>query len=96
MEQLPIAMFPATNYQSSGIDLLPWDLLVVVSDGFLEVTNSRGEEFGLERLEEFIVQNANEPLLRIIDRLREETDRFGSHDDDQTILLLRSVEIGCG
>ena len=96
MEQLPIAMFPATNYQSSGIGLLPWDLLVVVSDGFLEVTNSRGEEFGLERLEEFIVQNANEPLLRIIDRLREETDRFGSHDDDQTILLLRSVEIGCG
>ena len=96
MEQLPIAMFPATSYQSSGIDLLPWDLLVVVSDGFLEVTNSRGEEFGLERLEEFIVQNANEPLPRIIDRLREETDRFGSHDDDQTILLLRSVEIGCG
>jgi sigma-B regulation protein RsbU (phosphoserine phosphatase) len=89
-------MFPATNYQSSGIDLPPWDLLVVVSDGFLEITNSRGEEFGLERLEEFIVQNANEPLLRIIDRLREETDRFGSHDDDQTILLLRSVEIGCG
>ena len=67
MEQLPIAMFPATNYQISSIDLLPWDLLALVSDGFLEVTNSREEEFGLEGLEKFIVQNANEPLLaRII------------------------------
>ena len=91
MKQLPIAMFSGMNYQSSSIDVLPWDLLVIVSDGFLEITNSREEEFGLER-ENFIVRNANEPVLRIVDRLRDETDRFGSHDDDRTILLLRSVE----
>jgi serine phosphatase RsbU (regulator of sigma subunit) len=81
-----------TEKRRSSIEQLPWDLLVVVSDGFLEVTNSREEEFGWERLEKVIMQHANEPLLGVIDRLRDETDRFGRHDDDQTILLLRSVE----
>ena len=50
MEQLPIAIFPKTIYETSRVALLAGDLLVIVSDGFLEVTDELGAEFGWERL----------------------------------------------
>jgi len=91
MEQLPIAIFPAVNFQSAMITIAPGDLLAVVSDGFLEVTNAKGEEFGMEALERLVAGSAKEPLPQIVDRLVAETARFGSQQDDQTILLVRAL-----
>ena len=92
MEQLPIAMFHETTFESSSIALATGDLLVIVSDGFLEVTNDRGEEFGWGRLERVILKNASEPLAQIIARLVDETIQFGSQRDDQTILLVKAAQ----
>jgi serine phosphatase RsbU (regulator of sigma subunit) len=88
-EQLPIAMFPNLMYESHFVPVEPEDLLAVVSDGFLEVANSKGEEFGLDGLKRFIVSSATETLPRIVDRLVEETAYFGEQQDDQTVLLVR-------
>ncbi|HEX4164845.1 MAG TPA: PP2C family protein-serine/threonine phosphatase, partial [Bryobacteraceae bacterium] len=91
MEQLPVAMFPAVNFQSAVTTIAPGDLLVVVSDGFLEVTNAKGEEFGSGALESLVAGSATEPLPQIVDRLVAETARFGSQQDDQTVLLVRAL-----
>ena len=91
MEQLPIAMFPAMDFQSAIVTIAPGDLLAVVSDGFLEITNAKGEEFGTEALERLVAGSATEPLPQIVDRLVAETARFGSQQDDQTILLVRAL-----
>jgi serine phosphatase RsbU (regulator of sigma subunit) len=82
MEQLPIAMFPAVEFKSAMITIAPEDLLVVVSDGFLEVTNAEGEEFGSEALARLVARSATEPLPQIVDQLISETARFGSQQDD--------------
>ena len=92
MEQLPIAMFRETTFETNSIALATGDVLVIVSDGFLEVTNDRGEECGWERLERVILKNAAEPLTQIIARLVDETIQFGSQRDDQTILLVKAAE----
>lgn len=92
MEQLPIAMFRAVNFHRETVAIEPGDVLAIVSDGLLEVTSGSGEEFGLARLEALVLQNAMEPLSRIVERLVEETARFGRQQDDQTILLVRAVE----
>jgi serine phosphatase RsbU (regulator of sigma subunit) len=92
MEQFPIAMFRAASFQSLMIAVAPGDLLAVVSDGFLEVANAKGEEFGLEALKRLLVRNAKEPLSEVAARLAEETVRFGSQQDDQTILLVKVLE----
>jgi hypothetical protein len=89
MEQLPIAMFPKTTYQTSRVSLLPGDLLTVVSDGFLEVSNEHGEEFGWERLRGVVLRNGTESLPQISQKLAEETSHFGDQSDDQTLLLVR-------
>jgi sigma-B regulation protein RsbU (phosphoserine phosphatase) len=94
IEQLPVAMFRDVHFQSSITALAPGDLLAVVSDGFLEVTNAKQEEFGLEALKRLVEKSATEPLPQLIDRLVEETARFGSQQDDQTILLIRALGPG--
>jgi len=91
MEQLPIALFGTAKYQSITIAIEPGDLLVAVSDGFLEVASRASEDFGWERFERLVVRNAKEPLQRIAERLVEETARFGRQEDDQSILLIRAV-----
>jgi hypothetical protein len=91
MEQLPVALFRGVTFESSTIDLGLGDLLVIVSDGLLEIENRKGEQFGLERLEQLVARNALEPLTRIVERMIEETSRFGNQQDDQTVLLVRSA-----
>jgi hypothetical protein len=91
MEQLPIALFGTAQFQSKTIAIEAGDLLVVLSDGFLEVTNIEGAEFGWERVERLVLQNARERLTHIFGQLVEETARFGRQQDDQTALLIRSV-----
>ena len=90
MEQLPVAMFRAVNFETAIVAFDPGDLLAVVSDGFLEITNDKDEEFGPERLEKFLLHNATEPLPRIAELLVAEAARFGTQQDDQTILLVRA------
>jgi serine phosphatase RsbU (regulator of sigma subunit) len=91
MEQLPIAMFPAVSFESCMITVEPADLLAIVSDGFLEVNNARGEEFGAESVRRSLVRSATEPLQRIASLLIEEAMRFGVQQDDQTVLLVKAL-----
>jgi len=83
-------MFRAVNFETAIVAFDPGDLLAVVSDGFLEITNDKDEEFGPERLEKFLLHNATEPLPRIAELLVAEAARFGTQQDDQTILLVRA------
>lgn len=92
MEQLPVALFRAVDFESRVVTVAPGDLLAVVSDGFLEVTNGRGEEFGSEALKRLVTWSAKEPLSQIVERIVEETARFGSQQDDQTILLVGALD----
>lgn len=91
MEQLPVALFRGTKFESRTVAIERGDLLAVVSDGFLEVVNLQGEEFGEAALERLLVESATEPLSGIVSRLVDETRRFGSQQDDQTVLLLRAL-----
>lgn len=47
---VPLGLFPESTYDSTCLSLKPGDMVVFCSDGIYEQTNSREEEFGLERL----------------------------------------------
>jgi serine phosphatase RsbU (regulator of sigma subunit) len=61
----------------------------MVTDGITEVVNARDEEFGLTRLEEVLIQNANRPLPEIGDSIMGEVKQHGVQQDDQSLLLVR-------
>jgi len=89
---LLVGAFPGATYHSETLTLQPGSLLFCYTDGITELTNSTGEEFGEEKLYSFIKAHRNEPVQKLIDRLRQHLLRFSGtdvFDDDVTVLALK-------
>jgi len=89
MEQFPLGLVPGDCYASQRIAYAPHDLFVMMTDGITEEPNESGEEFGLTRLEQLLIQHAAQPLSLVWELIMREVRRHGSQQDDQTLLLIR-------
>ena len=89
MEQFPLGLIPGGCYASQRAGYSSRDLFLMLTDGISEVSNDRGEEFGLARLEQLLTQHSAEPLLQIWDVIMEHVHRHGLQQDDQSLLLIR-------
>ena len=67
------------------------DIFALVTDGLIETLNQEDEEFGLQRLEHLLLQNATRPLPEIFDALIAAVSAFGPQNDDRTVLLVRML-----
>ena len=88
-EQYPLGLLPVTGFTGEPIHLAPGDLLVVATDGVLEVCDKQEEEFGIERLERTIELHATKPLTEMADAILAQARVFGKQTDDQTLLVIR-------
>ena len=89
--QFPLGLLPVPKFEGETLHASPDDLLIVASDGILEVVNKPGEEYGIERLEELIAANANDALPELATRILASARGFGPRFDDQTILIVRCL-----
>ncbi len=89
--QFPLGLLPVSEFEGHSLEVRPGDLLVVATDGILEVTDKLKNEFGTERLKSVIAANANGPLPKLAARLLETVRAFGPQLDDQTILVVRCL-----
>jgi serine phosphatase RsbU (regulator of sigma subunit) len=64
----------------------------MVTDGITEVANTRGEEFGLTRLQELLTRHASRALPEICELIMREVRQHGLQQDDQSLLLLRALD----
>jgi hypothetical protein len=89
-QQLPLGMFPDTEYRPQRFALKPGDRLVIVSDGVFAATTGRGE-FGTHALEQATrrsrLQDAAEVPLTVITELIEYHDGAGLADDAVVVCL---------
>ena len=80
-----LGLFAEVEYAEAGIDLYPGDLVIAFTDGVTEALNERGEEFGDERLKEFLRtvagSRAEDISSRLADTLREWIGTSEQHDD---------------
>jgi hypothetical protein len=88
-EQLPLGFFEETRFRSAEVHCGPGDLFVLVTDGLTEVFDRADEEFGLDRLKDYIRSHRAEPLERIASGLLQRVRSHGAQLDDQTLLLIR-------
>jgi sigma-B regulation protein RsbU (phosphoserine phosphatase) len=91
-EGIPLGLLEHAQYQEVSVKLKPGDLFAMFSDGIVEATNSKYEEFGPRRLENVLRRNSHRSPQEIIDTLFEEVREFEQGRpprDDQTIVLLR-------
>jgi len=79
------------RYVSQRVTCSPQDLFLMMTDGISEVANASDEEFGLDRLEALLGNNAGQPLPQLWELIMAEVNRHGVQQDDQTLLLLRVV-----
>ncbi len=90
---VPLGVFGGMAYGPPQEILLgPGDMLVLVTDGFFEWTNSRDEDFGFERLNAAICAGRGYPPGRLIAHLHEAVTSFTGgtpQNDDLTAVVLK-------
>jgi sigma-B regulation protein RsbU (phosphoserine phosphatase) len=86
---LPLGMFGGQEFVSGSVQCAPDDLFLLLTDGLLEVTNVKGEEFGLAGVKAVMSAHASNPPSAILLALLDATNRHGHATDDQSLLLVR-------
>ena len=89
---IALGVVPEVTITSVEQVLEPEDLIVMYTDGVTEAFNPQDEEFGEERLMEYLKKHRNDPVQEIIDGLIDEVRNFcGSRaqSDDITLVIVR-------
>ena len=94
---IPLGMIAGVNYEQALVrKLAPNDMIVVVTDGVYEWENTKGQEFGLQRLESVILQAHDCSAEEVISRLRFSVEDFcggTEQKDDLTAVVLKRKAI---
>ena len=90
-DQFPLGLLPVSGYTGEAMELAPGDLLVVATDGVLEVCDRNQEEFGIERLTQTIEGGVQLPLPALANAILDKARAFGRQIDDQTLLIIRQL-----
>ncbi|GAB4108763.1 MAG: hypothetical protein Kow001_07230 [Acidobacteriota bacterium] len=91
----PLGLLPGGPFEEQTTQLSPGDTLFLYTDGLVEAQNTRGEEFGNQRLERILSEERGQDSQRILARIEEEVRAFGrdfESSDDATMLVLRTTE----
>lgn len=76
----------------SVIELLPGDIVALITDGIFEYEDRAQEQFGVDRLTNLLRADPLEPLPSLIERIVRGVESFAGgtpQNDDMTILLVR-------
>ncbi len=88
---LPLGLFPDRTFPEREYAFSPGDMIVFLTDGFVEAVDEKDEAFGFERLESLLAGNAPGGAAAVRDALlaavRAHT-RGRAADDDRTLLIL--------
>jgi sigma-B regulation protein RsbU (phosphoserine phosphatase) len=91
---VPLGLLPEREYEQRTYTAKSGDIMLLYSDGVTDHLNPPGEEFGRERVQEFLERHHDLPAQQIVDRLFEELDEFGegaSVYDDQTLMAFKVI-----
>jgi sigma-B regulation protein RsbU (phosphoserine phosphatase) len=87
--QLPLLTLLNSEFKFETITSQPGDLFVIYSDGIIETTDKKGEEFGFERFKEILLSSFSLPTAQISEEVYRKLDAYGSSHDDQSLIIIR-------
>ncbi|MFZ0592040.1 MAG: PP2C family protein-serine/threonine phosphatase [Bryobacteraceae bacterium] len=85
-----IGPFPKATYANISVPFHAGDRLLLYTDGITEANDPTGEEFGQERLGQFLLRSSESEPAAILDRLFDQITS-GSQQDDLTAVLVHLV-----
>jgi serine phosphatase RsbU (regulator of sigma subunit) len=90
---LPLGLFSHSVPECSVVAMAPGNALLVVSKGIVEARH-RGEEYGLERVKEYLQQSqfetAHETCVGILSRVQQFMHTAPTHNDVTALSVIRS------
>ncbi len=88
-QQFPLGLLPVAEFGASAFTMAADDVVLIATDGILEVTSSRGIEFGAASLEAVVAAHINLSLPEMAEAILKTVRAYGKQLDDQTLLLVR-------
>jgi sigma-B regulation protein RsbU (phosphoserine phosphatase) len=91
---LPLAVSEKAAYRVQRLSFASGDRLVLLTDGFYEATDAKGELFGQQRVADQVRAHGDSGASELIERLYEEIREFSGREspaDDLTALVIRRV-----
>jgi serine phosphatase RsbU (regulator of sigma subunit) len=85
---------PEARYERGYARMRPSDVIVIYSDGITEATGPDEQDFGLERLQRIISDNAALPARALTDLIFQKVEAFSRRSrphDDQTVVVVRNL-----
>jgi sigma-B regulation protein RsbU (phosphoserine phosphatase) len=89
-----LGLFADWHATVAEAQLEPGDTLLLYTDGASEAGCHSGEEFGTDRLQQLLEENAGFPLSILLQSCLDEVRRFTKHEisDDLTLVALRCMD----
>ncbi len=91
---LPLGMFREMRYHQHFIRFDAGQILLLYTDGITEAANSKGEEYGTERLAGKVIEGFELPAKEMIDFIRKDVADFTERkflDDDGTLFIIKAI-----
>ncbi len=87
----PLGMFKNSRYPLGQARLNPGELVVLFTDGLVDIENARGDYFGTEGIAATVRESLHRPLEEISDSVLDRAREFGGDalEDDVTLLMMR-------
>jgi phosphoserine phosphatase RsbU/P len=86
---LAIGFVDNFQYRDHNIKLKSQDRILLHTDGIIEISNKKGEFFGMERIKNFLLSNQNILGHNLLVKLVNESERFlGNYDQKDDIALM--------
>lgn len=93
----PALGMPVNVSGESGLVVLePGDMLVIYTDGVVELANPSGEEYGRARLQALLRNRASLPAATIVDEVKRATIDFHAlpaYEDDFTLMVVKRLAV---
>jgi phosphoserine phosphatase RsbU/P len=90
---LPLGIFEDSKYSESVVEFKSGDILVLYTDGVIEASNARDEQFGILRLQQIVrdasERRAYEIVQMITAAVSEHSFDMDGPDDDLTVLVIK-------
>lgn len=92
---LPLGVFRDMRYHQHFLRFDRGDVLILYTDGVIETTNEKGEEFGRERFARTVIQGTHLSAKELIEFIQNEMKTFsatGKPVDDVTIFVIKRID----
>jgi len=92
IKQIPVTVKENFRFTSSVINYSAGDIFVLTTDGIVEVMDKKGNLFGLQRVEELLLNNHVKSSSELFEIIFDHIKSFGVKTDDQSAVIIKFLK----